>query len=769
MKNVFSNIAEAIGNTPLIKINRLNPNPNVTIYVKLESRNPGGSIKDRPALKMIEAAEKSGDLKPGKIIIEATSGNTGIGLAMVAAVKGYRIILAMSELASIERQRILKALGAEIMLTPGNLGTDGAIEEVYRLVRENPDKYFLPDQFNNPNNPAAHVEVTGPEIYEQTDGKVDMIICGLGTSGTAMGLLKSMKSLNPKIQVVGIEPYPGHKIQGMKNMKESYVPGIFDRHSLDQVINIKDEDAFEMARRLAREEGIFVGMSSGCAVYGAIQFANKMEKGIIVAIAPDSGERYLSTNLFTTMLEPDFSFYNFPVRKKVQLKPLREGKIRISITRPPLDQSLTLEECRRFLTADILARFLKSRNFAVKTATVIPDWDVSTIQSAFKKKIKLPEFTDSQINEIKSDFDFLNISKDFLFLKTSKYEDNILSQARKLLNKRHAYETMRSLYFDLSQFKNYGELSNIDLEKIRIGSTVDLSTYEKQNPRDFTLLKRATLAELKQGVYLKTDWGNVLPTLHIATAAATMAELGNPVDIHVSNVDFLFPHLENTNAIAQALTGKPFASLWMLCEKISSEKERDETCRLSLKNLRQGNYNGKEIRYWLLSNHYRKPANFSGTNFHNAVKGYHRLIEFYHRLQSLPNKNQSNEQLFDLLFLLEQKFFDALSDDLNTPQALSVVFKFIREVNLTLENGEFTEAQRQNIINTFQKLDLVLGIFDSIELTLTAKEEELLKQREAARQARNWKEADKIREDLAKSGIIIKDTASGTVWERQKN
>jgi cysteinyl-tRNA synthetase len=551
MKNVFSNIAEAIGNTPLVRINRLNPNPNVTIYIKLESRNPGGSIKDRPALAMIEAAEKSGDLKPGKIIIEATSGNTGIGLAMVAAVKGYRIILAMAETASIERQRILKALGAELLLTPGNLGTDGAIEEVYRMVRENPEKYFLADQFNNPANPAAHYERTGPEIYAQTDGKVDLVICGLGTSGTAMGLLQSMKELNPKIKVVGIEPFPGHKIQGMKNMKESYVPGIFNRRALDQVINIKDEDAFEMARRLAREEGIFVGMSSGAAVVGAIEFAKKMEKGIIVAIAPDSGERYLSTNLFTTMLEPDFKFFNFPDRKKVQLKPLLEGKIRISITRSPLDKSLGLAECRRFLTADLLTRFLKSQNFAVKTATLIPDWDVSTIQGAFKNEKRLGEYTNSKIKELQADFQFLNMGQDFLYLKTSEYEENILRQIRTLLNKRMAYESMRSLYFNLSQVRNYGELSKVDLKKIRVGSTVDLSTYEKQNPRDFTLLKRATLAELKQGVYLKTEWGNVLPTLHIATTAVSMTELGNPLDIYMSSVDFLFPHLENVRTIAE--------------------------------------------------------------------------------------------------------------------------------------------------------------------------------------------------------------------------
>jgi cysteinyl-tRNA synthetase len=320
MKNVFSNVLEYIGNTPLIRISRVNPNSNVTLYAKLESKNPGGSIKDRAALSMIEAAEQSGALTPDKIIIEPTSGNTGIGLAMIAAVKGYSIVLAMPETASIERQQIAKAFGAGLILTPGILGTDGAIEAVNHLVQKYPTRYFMPNQFANPNNPAAHYYGTGPEIYEQTNGKVNVVVTTLGTTGTAMGLLRAMKERNPSIEVVGVEPYPNHKIQGLKNMQESRIPGIFDQASLDRIIYIKDEEAFKMAQRLAREEGLLVGMSAGAAIAVAANIAIEYDEGIIVAVLPDGGDRYLSTNLFTLIQESEIPFLEISQRKKLDCK-----------------------------------------------------------------------------------------------------------------------------------------------------------------------------------------------------------------------------------------------------------------------------------------------------------------------------------------------------------------------------------------------------------------------------------------------------------------
>jgi len=291
------NILQLIGNTPLVRINRLNPNKKVELYAKLEFFNPGGSVKDRIALSMIEGAEKRGELTKNKIVLEATSGNTGIGLALVCTVKKYKLLLTIPESVSIERRKILKALSAEVLLTPAKDGTDGAIEKAYKMARKN-KKYWLADQFNNPDNWKAHYCGTAEEIWRNTRGKITHFIGGMGTSGTLMGVSKRLKKYNPKIQIIGVEPFLGHKIQGLKNMKEAYKPGIYNKTRLDKKINVKDEDAYEMARQISIKEGVFVGMSSGAAMFGALQIIKGFKKGLVVVLFPDGGERYLSTNLF---------------------------------------------------------------------------------------------------------------------------------------------------------------------------------------------------------------------------------------------------------------------------------------------------------------------------------------------------------------------------------------------------------------------------------------------------------------------------------------
>ena len=295
---MYKNILQLIGNTPLVKINRLNPNKKVELYAKLEFFNPGSSVKDRIALSMVEGAERKRELTKNKIVLEATSGNTGIGLALVCAVKKYKLLLTMPESVSIERRKILKALGAEILLTSAKDGTDGAIEKAYEMARKN-NKYWLADQFNNPDNWKAHYYGTAEEIWQDTDGKITHFVGSIGTTGTLMGVSKRLKKYNPKIQIIGVEPFLGHKIQGLKNMKEAYKPGIYDKTLLDKKINVNDANAYEMARKIAKKEGIFVGMSSGAAMFGALQVIKGLEKGLVVVLFPDGGERYLSTNLFT--------------------------------------------------------------------------------------------------------------------------------------------------------------------------------------------------------------------------------------------------------------------------------------------------------------------------------------------------------------------------------------------------------------------------------------------------------------------------------------
>ena len=294
-------ILDAIGNTPLVELKCLNGNGRVRVLAKLEGNNPGGSVKDRPALQMVRKAEESGELTQDKTILEPTSGNTGIALAMIGAAKGYHVKLTLPECVSTERRHVLEAFGAEVVLTPAREATDGAIRRAHKLIEREPDRYYMPNQFANENNVLAHYETTGPEIFEQTDGQVDVFVTGMGTTGTLMGVSMALKERDKRIRIVGIEPTQGHTIQGLKNMAEAIVPDIYDPSRLDEKVTIEDGPAFEMTRRLAIEEGIFGGLSAGAAVTGALQVAGEMKSGTVVTLIPDRGDRYLSTMLFRSV------------------------------------------------------------------------------------------------------------------------------------------------------------------------------------------------------------------------------------------------------------------------------------------------------------------------------------------------------------------------------------------------------------------------------------------------------------------------------------
>ena len=295
---VKDNILGTIGSTPMVRINRLNSNPNVNIYAKLEGFNPTGSIKDRIALRMVETAEREGRLRKGHTIIEPTSGNTGIGLAIAGIVKGYPVEIVMSSAVSIERRKIIRSYGAKVILTPADEGTDGAIRLARKMVAENPDKYFMPDQFANAANYLAHYEKTAIEIWQQTDGQIDYLVCAVGTSGTLMGLSRFLRTMKPDIKVVCAHPTKGHYIQGLKNMEEAIVPQIYNPDLIDIQEMIESEEAINMARQIIAKEGIFAGMSSGAAMIAALRTAEKIEKGNIVVVFPDRAEKYLSTSMF---------------------------------------------------------------------------------------------------------------------------------------------------------------------------------------------------------------------------------------------------------------------------------------------------------------------------------------------------------------------------------------------------------------------------------------------------------------------------------------
>ena len=297
--DIKNSILDTIGSTPMVRLGRINDVEGVNIYAKLEGFNPTGSIKDRIALKMVEDAEASGRLRPGMTIIEPTSGNTGIGLAMVGVVKGYDVEIVMSEGVSVERRIIIRSYGAKVTLTPADQGTDGAIRHAHRLVEANPGKYFMPDQFGNASNYQAHYENTALEIWSQTAGKIDYLVCALGTSGTIMGISRFLKALKPEIKVVCAHPVRGHYIQGLKNMEEAIVPDIYDPSRIDIQQMVSSEEAIDMARRIIRTEGIFAGMSSGAALLAALRTAASAPKGSnIVVVFPDRAEKYLSTIMF---------------------------------------------------------------------------------------------------------------------------------------------------------------------------------------------------------------------------------------------------------------------------------------------------------------------------------------------------------------------------------------------------------------------------------------------------------------------------------------
>lgn len=297
-------ILDAIGNTPLVEIRRIwNADlTGVRILVKLEGANPGGSVKDRPAYAMLKAAVESGKLTKDKTILEPTSGNTGIGMAMVAAAMGFRIKLTMPSCVSEERRAILAALGAELELTPGCDKTDGAIMRARHIMDTNGDRYFMPDQFSSPYNWKSHYQTTAPEIVNDTGGDVDLFIAGMGTTGTLMGCSRFFREKNPRTKVAGVEPMLNHRLQGLKNMEEAIVPKIYDPTLLDLKITCSDENAFEATRDLALREGLFCGISSGAALWGALQLAKDLPRGsTVVVILPDRGDRYLSSEVFRSV------------------------------------------------------------------------------------------------------------------------------------------------------------------------------------------------------------------------------------------------------------------------------------------------------------------------------------------------------------------------------------------------------------------------------------------------------------------------------------
>ncbi len=763
-----NSILELVGETPLVRVNRLNPNPAVELFVKLEFMNPGGSVKDRPALRMIEAAERAGLLTKDKIVLEATSGNTGIGLAMTCAVKGYRMLFTMSESASAERRKILKAYGADILLTPAHLSTDGAIEEAYRLAREEPDKYFLVDQFNNDDNWRSHYENgTADEILEVLGEELKAVVATMGTTGTLMGISRRLHEKAPGVMVVGVEPYKGHKIQGLKNMKESYPPGIFDPHEPDRIVKIDDDSAYEMARRLAREEGIFVGMSAGAALKVAVDLAAELEGGAVVAILPDTGERYLSTSLFVSEKLPEpIKVYNTLTRKVEDLVPVRPGRVSIYACGPSLDGPPDLGLCRRMALADLVRRYLEFRGYEVKLVINLADIDDRVVNQCLAEGAELAEFTARWEKVFFEDMETLGIAPAQAYPKASQHVHDMIDMTRELLDKGLAYEKLRSVYFNISRFPAYGKLSQVKLEEVKNGRTVDYDYYEKDNPADFTLFKRSTLAELKAGIYWHSPWGNVRPGWHVECATMSTLHLGQPFDIHMASKDLVFPHGDNEIAIVEGLTGRPLANYWLHSEVVMADGRkvaRPHGADLTLRDLLQQGYSPKVIRYWLLSQHYDMVLTCGPRQLDQARKEVRRLNDFVARLWFLA-PNRPAPEFDQLMFDVKSRSQKALDDNFNLPKAMGHLFAFIRRVNQLMAQGFIDAGQKQKILEFMARVNQVLGVLDFEPPPADPQVEELVRRRDQARRKGDFATADQIREQLARRGVRLVDTPRGTIW-----
>ncbi|MBG0790877.1 MAG: cysteine synthase [Desulfovibrionaceae bacterium] len=742
-----------IGDTPLVEIRHLNPNPGVTILAKIECRNPGGSIKDRVAAAMIQAAEKSGELTRDKIIIEATSGNTGVGLAMVAAIKGYRIKLIMPETASEERKMIMAAYGAELELTPGRLATDGAIEQAYRYAREEPDKYVLMDQYNNPASIDAHYNGTGREIWEQTGGAVTHCVMTLGTSGTAMGIAKRLHQ-EGNVYVAAVEPYAGHKIQGLKNMLESYPPGIYDKTQLDEILHVEDETAFENCRKLAREEGIFAGMSSGAALGGALQLAERLDKGLIVCIFPDSGERYLSTHLYRQQSGGGATIFDMASNTE---KHLDAGAGLGAYTMgPSLDNPDGLDAWRRVALLDVFARYMAARGTAVDAAVGLTDMDDRTLSAARETGTPREEFAEKWREAILDRARLLGVDGSVNFPLSSVSNDTSVALCTRLMGKGLAYEKLRSVYFDVFRDKRYGEIGTVDMDKVSGGRTVDLGAYVKDNPLDFTLLKRATLIDLKRGEVLETEWGNVRPSWFLQHAAMALDVLPR-IDVMIGSDKHRFPHLENLRAI-WSTAGRELQA-WMAAQQaVDGEGETLSTVADKL-----GGY--RAARLWLLSVASRKPLCASGETLGMWARNWRKIQECAVVLTlCLDARGDSVPQdVEQAVFDLKVGFRKAMDDTLALHHFWPVLFKFVKQVNGWASNNALTGPAARACLDELTAIDAILGILDPAQMPvpladLPAEVQGLVADRQKARDAKDFALSDELRDKIAEAGFRVEDT-----------
>ncbi|MFW6449659.1 MAG: cysteine--tRNA ligase [Nanoarchaeota archaeon] len=758
---MFDNILQLIGNTPLVKINKLNPNNNVEIYAKVEGFNPGGSIKDRIALRMIEQAEKQGKLTKEKTIIEPTSGNTGIGLAMVASVKGYNIEIVMSEAVSLERRKVLEGFGAKIILSPAEESTDGAIRLAEQMVKKHPNKYFMPNQYDNPNNYMAHYYTTAKELYDDLPD-MDYFVAGLGTTGTLMGCAKGLKELNSNIKIIAAEPNPSHTVQGLKSLQEARVPGIYDEKLIDETIKINDNNAYRCARELIKKEGIFAGISSGAAISCALKLAKRIEgTAKIAVILPDRAEKYLSTSLIQAD-KMGMKIFNTAQKQKQEFVPLQKGKVGIYTCGPTVYDYAHVGNFRSYIFSDLLKRYLRYKGYGITHVMNITDVDDKTIKGSVQQNKSLKEFTEFFIKEFFEDYDALRIERPDYTPKATDTIKEMVDLIKKLLDKGYAYKSDDgSVYFDISKFKDYGKMAHLDLKGLKPGARVSQDEYEKEDVSDFVLWK--SYQKEDGDVYWETELGKGRPGWHLECSAMSMKFLGESIDIHTGGIDLVFPHHQNEVAQSEAVTGKTFVNYWVHCNHLIVEGKKMSKSMgnfYTVRDLLNKGYSPLAIRYILLSTHYRQQLNLTMESLESAGHSVQRLKEFMLRLKEAEGEKE-HEGVNKLLTEVEQRFTENLDDDLNISGALAGIFEFTRKINKLLDDKRISKTDAEKIQNQMLMMNRVLGFLEIEEEEIPAEVTELAEKRLDARNNRDFETADILRDKIKEKGYSIDDTKSG--------
>ena len=532
-----------------------------------------------------------------------------------------------------------------------------------------------------------------------------------------------------------------------------------EKACLDEKINIDDETAFATARNLAIKEGLFVGMSSGAAMAAAIEEARKIEKGCIVVIFPDSGERYLSTTLFSVENHIALSLFNTLSKSKMPFKQLEKEKISIYTCGPTVYERLDVGKFRRYAFTDLLVRYIEYHDIAVHHVVNITDYDDKTIQGSHKACETLSKFTQTFLDLFKQDLLKLNIRPADAYPKVSEHFDEMIDLARQLYSKKHAYEKLHSLYFDISSQPEYGDFSSTDLDKIKSGATVDLDDYEKSNPKDFTLLKRVRLSELKRGVGIKSQWGNVRPSLHLQCAAIAMKFLGEKFDIHTGSRELIFPHHENEVAIARAARGASLARYWLHCDPVSYDGSLGDLSMddLTLEILVKKGWELKTIRFWLISNHYRKTLILSEKALNQARYTLNKINQCIFTLGIVGN-GSGFEEMDQFIYDMKSAFFQSMEDDLKISGVISSMLANVKAINRLINQNKINAEGAQKLVSCFKEIDSVLKIFSFKEKKQYSRQiQDLIKQRDRARLQNDFQTADKIRDQLTHSGISVHD------------